>query len=50
MAPAATRSAVVLAAALGLLFWLAEGLGGIFAGQDTDPNTGLLLSLLAACY
>jgi hypothetical protein len=44
------RPALVLAAALGLLFWLAEGLGGIFTGQGTDPNTGLLLILLAACY
>ena len=48
--PAVTRPALVLAAALGLLFWLAEGLGGIFTGQGTDPNTGLLLILLAACY
>lgn len=48
--PAVTRPALVLAAALGLLFWLAEGLGGILTGQGTDPNTGLLLILLAACY
>lgn len=44
------RPALVLAAALGLLFWLAEGLGGIFTGQGTDPNTGPLLILLAACF
>ena len=48
--PAAARPMLVLAAALGLLVWLAEGLGGIFTGQGTDPNTGLLLILLAACY
>ena len=48
--PAIIRPALVLAAALGLLFWLAEGLGGIFTGQGTDPNTGLLSILLAACY
>jgi hypothetical protein len=48
--PALTRPALALGAALGLLFWLAEGLGGIFTGQGTDPNTGLLLILLAACY
>jgi hypothetical protein len=48
--PAVTQPALVLAAALGALFWLAEGLGGIFTGQGTDPNTGLLLVLLAACY
>ena len=50
LVPAVIRPALVLAAALGLLFWLAEGLGGIFTGQGTDPNTGLLLILLAACY
>ena len=44
------RPAVVLAAALGILFWIAQGLGGIFTGQGTDPNTGPLLILLAACY
>ncbi|MGO8956716.1 MAG: hypothetical protein ACLQFR_05000 [Streptosporangiaceae bacterium] len=44
------RPAVMLAAAVGILFWIAQGLGGIFTGQGTDPNTGLLLILLAACY
>jgi hypothetical protein len=44
------RPALVTAAVLGLLFWLAEGLGGIFTGQGTDPNTGPLLILLAACF
>jgi hypothetical protein len=44
------RPAVAIAAALGLLFWIAEGLGGIFTGQGTDPNTGPLLILLAACF
>jgi hypothetical protein len=44
------RPALVLAAGLGVLFWMAEGLGGIFTGQGTDPNTGPLLILLAACY
>ena len=42
--------ALVLAATLGVLFSLAQGLGGIFTGQGTDPNTGPLLILLAACY
>lgn len=46
----AIRPALILAAALGLLFWLAEGLGGIFTGQGTDPGTGPLLVLLAACF
>jgi hypothetical protein len=48
--PRFVRPAVLMAAALGLLFWVAEGLGGIFTGQGTDPNTGLLLVLLAACF
>jgi hypothetical protein len=44
------RPALIVAATLALLFWLAEGLGGIFTGQGTDPNTGPLLILLAACF
>jgi hypothetical protein len=44
------RPALVLAIALGLVFWIAEGLGGVFTGRGTDPNSGLLLILLAACY
>jgi hypothetical protein len=32
------------------LLWVAEGLGGIFTGGRTDPNSGPLLALLAACY
>jgi len=46
----ARRPALVLAACLGLLFWIAEGFGGIFTGQGTDPNTGPLLIVLAASY
>jgi hypothetical protein len=46
----ARRPVLVVAAGLGLLFWIAEGFGGIFTGQGTDPNTGPLLILLAACY
>jgi hypothetical protein len=46
----AIRPVLVIAAGLGLLFWIAEGFGGIFTGQGTDPNTGPLLILLAACY
>jgi hypothetical protein len=49
-APPVIRPALVAAAALGLLFWIAEGLGGIFTGQGTDPSTGPLLVLLAACF
>ena len=46
----AIRSALVIAIAVALFIWLAEGLGGIFTGEGTDPNTGPLLILLAACY
>jgi hypothetical protein len=45
-----TRPALVLAGLLGLVFWVAEGFGGIATGQATDPNTGPLLILLAACF
>lgn len=44
------RPALAAAAVLGLLFWIAEGFGGIFTGQGTDPSTGPLLILLAACF
>lgn len=44
------RPALVLAVGLGILFWITEGLGGVFTGHGTDPNTGPLLILLAACY
>ena len=49
--PAVTRRpgdadpGLVLAAAI----WLAEGLGGVLTGSGTDPNSGPLLVLLAAC-
>lgn len=42
------RPFLALAAFLGLAYWvLGEGLGGIFQGNATDPNTGPLLVLLA---
>ena len=44
------RPALVAATVLGLLFWIAEGFGGIFTGQGTDPSTGPLLVFLAACF
>ena len=45
-----TRPTLVLACMLGLLFWMAEGFGGLTTGQATDPNSGPLLILLAACF
>jgi hypothetical protein len=44
------RPALVLAIALGLLFWIAQGFGGMFTGHGTDPNSGLPLILLAVCF
>lgn len=44
------RPALALAAALGIMLFIAQGLGGILTGQGTDPGTGPLLILLAACY
>jgi hypothetical protein len=48
--PWARRPVLVIAAGLGVLFWVAEGFGGIFTGQGTDPSTGPLLIVIAACY
>jgi hypothetical protein len=50
LAPQLLRPALILAIALALLFWIAEGLGGVFTGHGTDPNSGLPLILLAACF
>ena len=44
------RAAVVLAIVLAVIIWLAEGLGGLFTGGGTDPNSGPLLALLAVAF
>ena len=44
------RAAVVLAIVLAVVIWLAEGLGGLFTGGGTDPNSGPLLALLAVAF
>ena len=44
------RAAVVLAMVLAVVIWLAEGLGGLFTGGSTDPNSGPLLALLAVAF
>lgn len=41
---------LLVSSALALLIWLGEAFGGIFTGTGTDPNTGLLLVLMAASY
>lgn len=46
----AARAGVVLAIAVAAFIWLAQGLGGIFTGSGTDPNSGPLLALLAIAF
>ena len=48
--PALTGPGIVLAVLLALFFWLAQDFGGIFTGTGTDPNSGLLLVLLALTF
>jgi hypothetical protein len=45
-----TKPAIAAAIALAVVIWLAEGIGGIFTGAGTDPNSGPLLGLLALAY
>jgi len=40
----------VLAIVTAAFIWIAEGLGGILTGGGTDPNSGLLLALLAVAF
>jgi hypothetical protein len=44
------RATIVLALVLAAFLWLAQGLGGLFTGGSTDPNSGPLLVLLALAY
>jgi hypothetical protein len=46
----AARATIVLAVVLAAFLWLAQGLGGIFTGGGTDPNSGPLLALLALSF
>ncbi len=46
--PPAARATVVLAVVVAALIWIVgEDFGAIFTGSGTDPNSGLLLALLA---
>lgn len=48
---ATIRPALILAVVLALFIWMAgEDFGSILTGSATDPNTGLLLVLLAAAF
>ena len=45
------RAAVILAMLLALVIWVAgQDLGAILTGGATDPNSGLLLAVVAAAY
>jgi hypothetical protein len=48
--PRLARAGVILGVALGGLLWLMQGLGGIFTGTGTDPNSGLLLAVIAVSF
>ena len=46
----AARAGIVLAIVTAAFIWAAEGLGGILTRGGTDPNSGLLLVLLALTF
>jgi hypothetical protein len=46
----AVRGVVVLAVALAVALWLAQGMGELFTGMATDPESGPLLALLALSF
>jgi hypothetical protein len=48
--PRARRAVLVLAILTAAAIWLAEGLGGMLTGAGTDPNSGLLLALVALAF
>jgi hypothetical protein len=44
------RLGAIAAVLFGAAVWLMEDFGGIFTGQGTDPNSGILIVLLAATF
>ena len=46
----AARTGIVLAIVTAAFIWAAEGLGGILTRGGTDPNSGVLLALLALTF
>jgi len=48
--PRLMRIGVIAAALAGTLIWVAQDFGEVFTGQGTDPNSGLLLIVLAAAF
>lgn len=49
-APRLARAGIATASVIGALLWVAQAFGGILTGQGTDPNSGLLLVLVAAAF
>jgi hypothetical protein len=45
-----TRLGVMISVVLAVVIWIAEDFGGILTGQGTDPNSGLLLIVIAAAF
>jgi len=50
LAPSLRRPGLAAAAVVGAALWVFEDFGGILTGQGTDPNSGLLLILLAVTF
>ncbi len=48
--PRCSRLAVVTAAVVGMVLWFVQDFGEIFTGRGTDPNSGLLLIVIAAAF
>jgi len=48
--PQLTRIGVIAAALAGAPIWVIQDFGEIFTGQGTDPNSGLLLIIIAAAF
>jgi hypothetical protein len=44
------RLGVIAAVLFGAAIWLLEDFGGIFTGRGTDPNSGILIVLLATTF
>lgn len=51
LVPSLTKPGLILAVALSLAIWvIAQDFGTLFTAHATDPNSGLLVALLALCY
>jgi hypothetical protein len=48
--PRLARAGIVAAAITGASVWVTQAFGGILTGRGTDPNSGLVIVLLAAAF